>query len=324
MNYFDSNTNPERLTSFLHQKRWFYPDEKILKLSIPGAGNMNVVLRLWTNKRSVILKQSRPFVQKYQDLAAPLDRIDVEYQFYNTINITTTTVGIPKILHYDATEHLLLLEDLGQCEDLTYIYQTRLVKEQTVLDLIHFLETVHQVPPPTNFPTNIELRKLNHQHIFVLPFAEDNGFDLDNIQEGLQDLSMPYKKDAALQQKALALGKEYLSKGSTLLHGDYYPGSWMQTEQQVYVLDPEFSFVGNAAFDLGVMTAHLIIATLDSRWLDFVATNYTLKLDKQQLQELTGIEIMRRLIGLAQLPLQHSLAEKEALLKLAYQLILAK
>lgn len=324
MNYFDINSSPESLTQFLKQKDWLRADEHITQLSIPGEGNMNVVLRLLTNQRSLILKQSRPFVQKYQDLAAPLDRVEVEYQFYKATKVAKSKVSTPTILHYDATEHLLLMEDLGQCEDLTSLYQSRVITEQTVLDLIHFLESVHQTPPPVAFPTNMELRKLNHQHIFILPFLVDNGFDLDNVQQGLQDLSAPYKNDKKLQEKTTLLGKQYLSAGNTLLHGDFYPGSWMQAQQDLYVIDPEFSFVGNPAFDLGVMTAHLIIATLDSKWLDFVIEHYNLAVDNQSLQELTGIEIMRRLIGLAQLPLRHSLAEKEALLKLAYQLIMTK
>ena len=146
---------------------------------------------------------------------------------------------------------------------------------------------------------------------------------MNSIQDGLQDLAEVYQKDLALQQKVEHLGQQYLAKGSTLLHGDYYPGSWMQVENQLYVIDPEFSFVGEPEFDLGVMAAHLVIATQDVAWVTFIQEHYTLPLQKQKLQELTGIEIMRRLIGLAQLPLPHSLNEKKLLLKKAHQLIMS-
>jgi 5-methylthioribose kinase len=37
------------------------------------------------------------------------------------------------------------------------------------------------------------MRKLNYEHIFEYPFREENGFDLDTVQEGLQAVAM-YKK----------------------------------------------------------------------------------------------------------------------------------
>jgi 5-methylthioribose kinase len=321
--YIDVQTRPEELTVYLQNKNWLNKNEVITAVTVPGAGNMNVVLRLQTNQRSLILKQSRPFVQKYQDLAAPLDRIDVEYQFYKAVSIEKDSpVRIPTVFHYDSEAHLMLLEDLGQCEDMTSIYTSQQITPASVKQLLHFLEQVHQTTASVDFPLNLELRKLNYQHIFSLPFIENNGFDLNSIQDGLQELAEVYQKDLALRQKVEHLGQQYLAKGSTLLHGDYYPGSWMQVENQLYVIDPEFSFVGEPEFDLGVMAAHLIIATQDITWVTFIQEHYTLPLQKQKLQELTGIEIMRRLIGLAQLPLPHSLIEKQHLLKIAYSFIM--
>ncbi len=323
MQYIDVQTRPEELTVYLQNKNWLNKNEVITAVTVPGAGNMNVVLRLQTNQRSLILKQSRPFVQKYQDLAAPLDRIDVEYQFYKAVSIEKDSpVRIPTVFHYDSEAHLMLLEDLGQCEDMTSIYTSQQITPASVKQLLHFLEQVHQTTASVDFPLNLELRKLNYQHIFSLPFIENNGFDLNSIQDGLQELAEVYQKDLALRQKVEHLGQQYLAKGSTLLHGDYYPGSWMQVENQLYVIDPEFSFVGEPEFDLGVMAAHLIIATQDITWVTFIQEHYTLPLQKQKLQELTGIEIMRRLIGLAQLPLPHSLIEKQHLLKIAYSFIM--
>ena len=46
----------------------FSSDEKILNIKVPGEGNMNVVLRIETSKTSFILKQSRPYVNKYPDI----------------------------------------------------------------------------------------------------------------------------------------------------------------------------------------------------------------------------------------------------------------
>jgi 5-methylthioribose kinase len=47
---------------------------------------------------------------------------------------------------------------------------------------------------------NTELRTLNYEHIFEYPFKEENGFNLDDIQDGLQELALPYKKDVELKK----------------------------------------------------------------------------------------------------------------------------
>ncbi len=326
MFYIDTQTNLQDLTQYLQKKGWLHAAEIITDTAIPGAGNMNVVVRLTTNQRTLILKQSRPFVQKYPQLAAPLNRIDVEYQFYTAMQAAAQQLEkspFPKLLQYDADEHLMLLEDLGHGKDMSSIYAARHISEQQTKQLVRFLETIHQVVPPKGYPINEGLRQLNHQHIFVLPFLADNGFDLDNVQQGLQALAQAYKQDNALTTIATQLGEAYLSAGTTLLHGDYYPGSWMQQQEALCIIDPEFSFVGDAYYDVGVFVAHLIIATGNINKLDWVLDNYSLPIDKKKVQQLAGIEIMRRLIGLGQLPLEHTLAEKKELLELAKELILS-
>src|SRR2546421_5684303 len=39
-----------------------------------GEGNMNYTLRIGTSERSFVMKQARPWVEKYPHIAAPWDR----------------------------------------------------------------------------------------------------------------------------------------------------------------------------------------------------------------------------------------------------------
>lgn len=324
MNNFDLDVLISTLQEYMHQNDWLLSkNEEIVSIEKPGEGNMNVVLRVTTNKRSFILKQSRPFVQKYQQIEAPINRIKVELQFYQAIQSSALSAHIPKVLGFDASDHLLLLEDLGQCEDMVFIYEKKEIDKTALQKLIFIIDLIHRTKVPLDFPENMEMRKLNHQHIFVLPFLEDNGFSLDDIQPGLQELSLPYKKDTELKKAIEKIGKRYLSEGGTLLHGDYYPGSWMTEAHNLYVIDPEFGFVGFAEFDLGVMAAHLIMATGKKKYLGQVESQYNGRADKKLMSQVAGIEIMRRLIGLAQLPLDRTIDEKKSLLKKAHKMILA-
>lgn len=323
MKYLDNQTPIAELQEYLKSKGHLRSKEQILAIEKPGEGNMNVVLRIKTNERSFILKQSRPFVQKYQQIEAPLNRISVEHEFYKTVQSDALNQHIPTILAYDTTDYVLLMEDLGQGEDLSSIYISRTINSEVLKKLVQCLSLIHQNEVPNDFLENLKMRQLNHQHIFVLPFEEQNGFHLDDIQEGLQELSITYKKDVAIRTVVDEIGRKYLSQGSTLLHGDYYPGSWMKEKENLYIIDPEFGFSGFAEFDLGVMVAHIIMATANDDYLDTIHNLYEGEADKKLTAQVAGIEINRRLIGLAQLPLERTITEKQYLLKLARKLIVS-
>ena len=322
--FIDQQTPIAEIKALLQKIGFFNTtEEHISKVTKPGEGNMNVVLRVTTNLRSFILKQSRPFVQKYKDIEAPITRIDVEYQFYKTIaSNALLNKHFPKILKYNAENHLLILEDLGACEDMTYLYNTGILETKKLELLVEIVANIHNAKAPKDYPKNKALRLLNYQHIFELPFMENNGFSLNEIQPGLENLSTAYKKDALLKAKIKEIGNKYLSHGTTLIHGDFYPGSWMTKKEQVYIIDPEFSFLGFPEFDLGVLAAHAILIAQNKTALSIIKKSYPNTIDSELLSQITGIEIMRRLIGLAQLPITLSLKEKESLLELAYHLIM--
>tara|TARA_B100001179_G_scaffold232016_1_gene223502 strand:- start:1745 stop:2815 length:1071 start_codon:yes stop_codon:yes gene_type:complete len=319
----DISTPIPELEKFLSSNSWLNSGEKIESIEEPGEGNMNVVLRVITNEKSFILKQSRPFVQKYQQISAPIDRIVVEKNFYQAVRENAVSAHIPKILGFDREEHLLILEDLGQCEDMTSIYQKQDIAASHLDRLVFILGLMHRTEAEGSFPENLQMRFLNHKHIFVVPFSEKNELDLDSIQEGLNDLSIPFKTSKTIRAVVEEVGEKYLSSGDTLIHGDYYPGSWMTEGENLYIIDPEFGFVGFPEFDLGVMAAHIIMATGKKSYLNRIHASYQGKADVKLMSQVAGIEIARRIIGLAQLPMERTLKEKTKLLKKARKLILA-
>lgn len=319
---FNTQTAPDVLTEYLGRQDWLLPGETVRGLSRAGEGNMNVVLRVETSRRSLILKQSRPYVQKYPDIPAPSDRIRTEYRFYQAVTGAGIDNHLPGILGFDPRALVLLLEDLGMARDMTYLYAERQIDEAVLQTLVGVLERIHASEVPKGFPDNLELRRLNHQHIFVLPFLEDNGFSLDSVQEGLSDLARPYVGDERLRKTVEVLGQKYLSRGGTLLHGDYYPGSWLHVSGKPVIIDPEFSFAGFPEFDLGVMAGHLVLATMDPSVPSRVLALYNGPVDQGLVRQVAGTEILRRLIGLAQLPLERSLEEKQTLLETAKNMVL--
>ena len=325
------STNLQALTAYLQNRGLLAAHDFVIRAEKPGEGNMNYTLRLIFNEReSLICKQARPYVEKYPSIPAPQERILVEGNFYATLSENDAIAAyMPAIIHLDSENYILLLEDIGQANDLSYLYQkgeTLSTDDAASLGAyLHILHSQFKETHTSDLSANRTLRALNHEHIFVYPLLLENGFNLDDIQAGLQELALVYKNDEALKAKAETLGAEYLADGTTLLHGDYYPGSFLASEKGLQVIDPEFSFYGFLEFDLAVLVAHLKLAQQSKTVLNSVlkAYNKPASFNENRFNAFVGIEIMRRLIGLAQLPLALNLNEKEALLHEAYELIMA-
>ncbi|TDB65356.1 phosphotransferase [Arundinibacter roseus] len=327
--FFLTVEEPEALLTFMKANAWIDEQEQLLVLEKPGEGNMNYVLRVKTDQQSLIVKQSRPWVEKYPQIDAPIERIIVEAQFYDVLSeVQSLRPFIPALKGFKAESFIMVVEDLGQASDFTAIYsKTNLPDISALHELTGFLSDLHQVSPEEfqePFPANQSLKTLNAEHIFNYPYMPDNGFDLDTVQPGLGELARNYKNHESLKRAVEELSAVYLGQGTVLIHGDYYPGSWLQTMNGTRIIDPEFAYLGRAEFDLGVMVAHLKMARVDLTLIQQILSAYLPKdrLDRQLLAGFCGAEIIRRLIGLAQLPLDLSLSEKAELLVWAAEAVL--
>lgn len=317
------------LKLYLRRHGWLDQESTIVNAEKPGAGNMNYVLRIQPSggADSFIIKQSRPWVEKYPQIDAPFERIRVEQQYYHEVSKSPILrTYSPIIIGYDEASNILLMEDLGASIDFTSVYKVGQYMDETCIqNSITYLNELHQIGVSETFPLNMEMRQLNHQHIFHLPFLADNGFDLDQIQMGLQEVAKPFQTDTQLRNEVGKLGTIYLAKGDTLLHGDFYPGSLLLVQKEIKVIDPEFSFVGPLEWDIAVFIAHLFLAQspISSIKKAFAQFNRKTNFDSLRFKGFVGTEIMRRLIGLAQLPLEMDLPTKEKLLNQAKSWIIA-
>jgi 5-methylthioribose kinase len=299
--------------------------DDFLDISTAGEGNMNIVLRLKTIERTLILKQSPAYVNKYPHIPAPVERIKVEYAYYGLVHKDTFLAKYsPKIIGFLPVYNLLVMEDLGSGLDYRHLYGLKTKLPEHDLELfVNYLLHLHQLKVHA-YPENRGMRRLNHEHIFRFPFSIDNGFDLDQVQKGLQELAKDIRLDSRLLQAVESLGLRYMSKGRSLIHGDFYPRSWLGTSDGIKIIDAEFSFMGDPEFDLGVLCAHLMMSSASPQTIFQLKAMYMAekKLDLDLLDQYTGVEILRRLIGLAQLPLTLTLTEKKELLDYARNLIL--
>ncbi len=320
--------NKSEVEFYLKSKGLLDMDDVILTVEIPGQGNMNLVVRVITIRKSLIVKQAKPYVVKYPQIAAPEDRILVEGAFYN---IATTEAFVnsmmPELYYMDAESKIIVFEDLGENTDFTHLFNLEnRIAENELIKLVQYLDRLHHAflkEEKIEILNNDAMRKLNHEHLFYFPFLEENGFDLDSVTPGLQAIALKYKTDETLKATIATLGDRYLAKGDFLLHGDYYPGSWLDTTSVLKIIDPEFCFYGFREFDLGVMYAHLLMTGHGEVELETIKKVYSHfdQIDEVSMMQYCGVEIMRRLIGLAQIPLKADLSIKKELLQKAHHLI---
>lgn len=319
-------SNCAALTQLARDQGWLDHNDAIATLETAGQGNMNCVLRAHLrtgpdNSDTLIFKQSLPYVAKYPDIPAPLERLDVEADFYAVIATHSTLAArMPTIIGYHRDQHILCMQDLGETSDFIHLYehsdgaQPAKQHQQALTTLLQWLSDLHNLSLTEQQArqfSNPAMRALNHEHIFVIPLLADNGIELS---DALAHSAQALRSDKSLISHARELGEVYLGHAThasrdCLLHGDFYPGSWIdcgtQEAAEAKVIDPEFAFYGAPEFDVGVLLAHLRFAGFAQEHIEALLAHYTEPPGYSHALALqfAGMEIIRRLLGVAQLPL---------------------
>ena len=328
--FFLDADEPGALTDYLRERGVLRP-RGLLRRRRPsvtearrlGGGNMNCVVRarLDAPPHSLIVKQARPWVERYPDIAAPPERARAEARYFELVgHVPDLAAASPTLVHYDGGDQVLVLADLGEAPDLATLYRggedwLRPVGGHASLlaALCAYLTTLHvhfADWPPARPVANKAMRRLNHEHVFALPFRPDNGLDLEAFSPGLTRAAASVI-DERLRARARELGQEYLRTArageGTLLHGDFYPGSFLlatgdEGAAALAVIDPEFCFTGPAEWDFGVLAGHLHLSGRGDL-VGEARAGYGRALDEELWRAFAGVEIIRRIAGVAQLPL---------------------
>ena len=310
-----SEDDPAAILEALVALKVCTPEESVTGVTKAGEGNMNLVLRVTTDRQSVIVKQARPWVEKYRGIAAPDERILSEIEFYRCIsNDSDVCSTMPGVVASNAEHRLMVMEDLGAASDYAMLYGSEVDAAEVDSVFEHAIDWVARLHECDIVGEHgigcAELLELNHQYIFSVPLQDPPASDLDSVCEGLTKASRALCSDDLVRKAMEQLGEVYLSgDGGPLLHGDYYPGSWLKTGSGFQVIDPEFCFCGPREFELGVVAAHWIFCGSESSsaTIDRVCDLYSKEFSRKLLEGFTGAELVRRLIGVAQLPLDADL-----------------
>lgn len=324
--YFDETT-PEKIQQYLKEKTFLTDTESIVSLTKAGDGNMNATLKVETSLDKMwVVKQSRPFVKKFPELDAPEERIIAESTFYSLIeNKHPQKYSMPKLQFLDEVNRLAIFDFEKNSQDGTFLYafgnegaaEISTELEKALIGIAEWLAGLHSMNVEDQLQNTVlqnrEMAEFQRNQTLEVPFQKlMNQMKATLVPDPLYVEAWNAFRTSGFLSARNSLDTRFRRATTTLVHGDFFPKNWLfLPEGKVKIIDPEFCFFGPAEYDLGVMVAHLHLAGISPQIIGRIFTAYISKnplADGLLTDSFARFEIIRRLIGLAKLPV----AEKRA------------
>jgi 5-methylthioribose kinase len=244
-----------------------------VRIEPAGDGNINWVRRARAGDRSWVVKQARASLERFPEYRAPTERIVCEARWLETVRPLDAEGVCPRVERFDEAARVLVLEDLGDAPRLDVV----LAEESrgplpsgaeglaAAARLARFLGAVHAAtaddPALAARFTNAGMQRLHGDHVFVLPF-QPNDFPLPPTLRARAEALWREGRVAAL---AAAAYRRFLEPRGALVHGDVQAGNVLLAPRGAVLLDAEIAHVGDPAFDLGTLLAHLWLPAVAAR-----------------------------------------------------------
>ena len=248
-----------------------YFDGDDLKASEIGDGNLNyvyLVSSIVEPQKALIVKQAVPYLRCVgEEFSLSRERMTYEIRALSKFKEIAPEL-VPELYHVSEDmsivvmqylqNHIILREGLIQKQKYpnfsehisTYLSSTLFKTSSLSLDSTSKRKLIDK------FNTNSELCKLTEDFVFTFAFMENETNDIDNIINN--PLAKKLFLDMEFKEKVLGLKYKFMTSSEALIHGDLHTGSIMLNENETFVIDPEFAFVGPFGFDIGALVANLV------------------------------------------------------------------
>jgi 5-methylthioribose kinase len=300
--------------AYLRERGWLGRNEAA-RLEPAGDGNINWVRRVWVRGRpSFVLKHARPALERFPEYRVTTERIVFEARYFETVRPLDSGGVCPRVLAFDPEARVLLLEDLGSAERLDHALGRGADASSALCRLAAFLGAVHRGTRDPGLAarfTNPEMQRLHGDHVFRLPYREHD-FPLS---PALRRRAEAVWRDAELVARIDAAYARYLEPRGALVHADPQGGNVLLADSGPKLLDAEIAHVGDPAFDLGILLAHVWIpalargsprgadAAVRALWSAYAGAHGTAELPPfADAARYAGIEMLRRTLGAARVP----------------------
>jgi 5-methylthioribose kinase len=302
----------ENLAAYLARAGLITPGEAVTVAPL-GDGNINWVRRFGTRMGTRVVKQARPALERFPQYEVSTERIVFEARYYEEVRRFDSEGICPRILFFDPSERVLVLEDLGDAERLDAALARGAEIAPAAAALGAFLGRVHAGTRGSDLAprfANDEMRRLHGDHVFLLPYRP-NEFPLS---PALRAQAREIQADAGLVGRIDAAYARYLEPRGALVHGDVQAANVLLAPAGPKLLDAEIAHVGDPAFDLGQLVAHLLLpglarggtepgrAAAEAAWAAYTKVFGPAHPAFAEAAVYAGIELLRRTLGAARVP----------------------
>ena len=256
----------DEVISYVKEKNLF-PENANLTVKEIGDGNINYIFKV-ENKidgKSIVLKQADKLLRSS---GRPLDlaRSKIEANILRIEN-NLAPHFVPEIYFYDEIMCVLAMEDISEYKNLRteliagkifpnfadniseFLSRTLLLTTDLFMNKFEKKKNVKEFINP-------ELCDISECLVFTEPY--DNNKNRNIITTGNEEFveNMLYKNED-LHFAILKLREKFMNYSQSLIHGDLHSGSIFINEKGIKIIDPEFSFYGPMAYDIGNVIGNL-------------------------------------------------------------------
>ena len=256
----------DEVISYVKEKNLFSENADLTVKEI-GDGNINYIFKV-ENKidgKSIVLKQADKLLRSS---GRPLDltRSKIEANILRIEN-NLAPHYVPEIYFYDEIMCVLAMEDISEYKNL----RTELIAGKIFLN---FADNISEFLSRTLLLTtdlfmnkfekkknvkefiNPELCDISECLVFTEPY--DNNRNRNIITAGNEEfVENTLYKNEDLHFAILKLREKFMNYSQSLIHGDLHSGSIFINEKGIKIIDPEFSFYGPMAYDIGNVIGNL-------------------------------------------------------------------
>ena len=266
----------ENLTDYLKQHLDFLDYSRPLTISAIGEGSeeedgdgfINFVFRVSDGTHNIIVKQSRSDSRFGGDLNnLPTNRNELEY---DTMMIRKAIVPeyVPELYFIDHENSVFVTEDVSYLR----IMRFQLIKSK---QFHNFTKHISRYMAATNFYTseyyldtadfrdlsvkfmNDKMRQIMDVGIFLVKRGEDDHVGRELDPEFAQ-FARKIVYDPQVMLERYKLRHLFVTKGECLIHGDLHTSNIFLGEDDMKVIDMEYTFCGPLSYDLGYLLNNFI------------------------------------------------------------------
>ena len=256
----------DEVLSYVKEKKLFSENSDLTAKEI-GDGNINYIFKVEDkiNGKSIVLKQADKLLRSS---GRPLDlsRSKIEANILKIENDLAPNF-VPKVYLYDEIMCVLAMEDISEYKNLRtellagkifpnlanniseFLSKTLLLTTDLFMDKFEKKKNVKEFINP-------ELCDISECLVFTEPY--DNNKNRNIITPGNEEFVEKFLyENEDLHFAILKLREKFMNYSQSLIHGDLHSGSIFINEKGIKIIDPEFSFYGPMAYDVGNVIGNL-------------------------------------------------------------------